>query len=250
MNNIKLTLLFIFLSSCFFSACRSRTSADNIIDRSIEAHGGTLYEKAHVSFDFRKIHYTMHKNANQFEYSREFYADSLGQVKDVLNNRGFTRQINGEVVNVTAEREKAFSNSVNSVAYFAYVPYGLNDKAVRKTQLPDSNLNGNTYHLIHVTFLEEGGGEDFEDEFLYWIDQESFQIKFMAYSYITDGGGVRFRKAVKEHWVDGILFLDYENYMPTDPKTKLDEMQALYEEGALEMLSEIRLENIQVHFED
>jgi hypothetical protein len=68
----------------------------------------------------------------------------------------------------------------------------------------------------------------------------------LAYSYHTDGGGVRFRKAIQQHQVDGLIFQDYENYKPEDKNTPVDQMGNLYKEGRLELMSEILLENIQV----
>lgn len=226
-------------------SCETKSEAQKIVDQSIAAHGGQLFEKAKISFDFRDRSYQIFKSPNSFEYVREF-TDSTGMVKDLLNNEGFQRTINGETVQLTEERKGAFSRSVNSVAYFAFLPYGLNDQAVYKTYLGEDQIDGKTYHLVKVTFSEDGGGEDFDDIFLYWFDKETFLIDYLAYSYHTDGGGVRFRKAIRQHAVDGLIFKDYENYKPEDKNTPVDQMGNLYKEGKLGLLSEILLENIQV----
>lgn len=239
--------IYLFALLYLTVSCQSRTEAEKIIDNAIDAHGGKAYEKAKIYFDFRDISYEIFKSPDRFEYVREF-SDSTGQVRDVLNNEGFQRTINGQPVTLTEERTKAFSNSVNSVAYFAFLPYGLNDPAVYKTLEGESNLEGNDYDVIKVTFAEEGGGEDFDDEFLYWINKETNRIDYLAYTYHTEGGGVRFRKAIHTHEVDGLLFLDYENYKPAIKHTPLEDMEGLYEAGDLELLSEIVLENIRVEF--
>jgi len=166
-----------------------------------------------------------------------------------LNNEGFTRWIDGvEVDTLSEERIGAFSRSVNSVAYFAFLPYGLNDPSAMKSYLGETTLNGENYHLVKVTFQQDGGGEDFDDEFLYWIGTEDFYVDFMAYSYHTDGGGVRFREVSSVVTVDGIRFQNYLNFKPEDKNTPVEKMQELYEKGNLELLSEINLENIQVEF--
>jgi len=228
-------------------SCQSRTEAEKIIDKAIAAHGGKAYEKAKIYFDFRDISYEIFKSPNRFEYVREF-SDSTGQVRDVLNNEGFLRTINGQPVTLNAERTTAFSNSVNSVAYFAFLPYGLNDPAVYKSLEGETTLEGKDYYVIKVTFSEEGGGEDFDDEFLYWINKDTHRIDYLAYTYHTEGGGVRLRKAIHTHEVDGLLFLDYENYKPSIKHTPLEEMEGLYKAGDLELLSEIILENIRVEY--
>ncbi|MFC3415091.1 DUF6503 family protein [Algoriphagus hitonicola] len=227
-------------------ACDQRSEAQKIVDLSIEAHGGKAFEESEIEFDFRDIHYQIFKTSDSFEYSREFQ-DSTGQIKDVLNNSGFVRTLNGAKVDtLTEERIGAFSRSVNSVAYFAFLPYGLNDAATIKNYLGETTLNGESYHLIEVTFEQEGGGEDFDDIFLYWIGVEDYFVDFMAYSYHTDGGGVRMREVSDVQEAGGIRFQNYLNYKPEDKDTPVDQMQSLYEAGDLELLSEINLENIEV----
>lgn len=228
------------------ASCNSKTEAEKIVDKSIEAHGGETYEKAKIEFDFRNIHYSIYKGTDAFEYTREF-TDSIGTVKDVLNNSGFVRTVNGAKIDtLTEERVGAFSRSINSVAYFAFLPYGLNDAAAVKSYLGETEIKGEKYHLIKVTFVPEGGGEHYEDEFLYWIGTEDFFIDFMAYSYHTDGGGVRMREVSGVQEVGGIRFQNYLNLKPEDKNTPVEDMQALYIGGQLELMSEINLENIKV----
>ena len=238
--------LIIFVLSITLTSCSSKTEAEKIVDLAIEAHGGNKYPNSLIEFDFRNIHYTIYKSENSFEYIREF-EDSTGMVKDVLNNEGFTRTVNSvKIDTLTEERIGAFSRSVNSVAYFAFLPYGLNDPAVIKTYLGKTELNGESYHLIKVTFQKEGGGEDFDDQFLYWIGEEDYLMDYLAYSYHTDGGGVRMREVSNAVEKGGIRFQNYLNLKPEDINTPVDSMQVLYEKGKLELLSEINLENIQV----
>ncbi len=210
----------------------------------IETHGGEQYEQAALSFNFRDRHYTYTRNGGTYTYTREF-SDSTGQVKDELNNEGFSRTVNGETADVSEERKTAYSNSVNSVIYFAMLPFGLNDAAVQKEYLGETEIAGSNYHLVKVTFSEEGGGQDFEDEFLYWFNTESNTMDYLAYSYHTEGGGLRFRKAVNPRRVGGILFQDYINYKPKNEKVALETLAELYKQDSLEVLSVIELENIQ-----
>jgi hypothetical protein len=240
-----LAFSFVLLSFTFFGiSCDSRTEAEKIVDAAIDAYGGTLYETSAITFDFRGTHYSIFKSPTAFEYSREF-TDSTGQVVDVLNNAGFTRKVNGVLIDtLTEERIGAFSRSVNSVAYFAFLPYGLNDAAAIKTYLGKTTIKGKEYHQVKVTFQAEGGGDHFEDEFLYWFGVDDSQMDYMAYSYHTDGGGVRMRDVRATREVGGIRFQDYNNLKAARKETPLDSMQVLYETGALVKLSEINLENI------
>ncbi len=236
----------LLLSVLAFAACDTRTEAEKIVDKSIEAHGGEDYKSSIIEFDFRNIHYTIYKTPTAFEYIREF-SDSTGQVKDVLNNSGFVRTVdNVKIDTLSEEWVGKYTRSVNSVAYFAFLPYGLNDPAALKTYLGTTEIKGEEYHLIKVTFAQEGGGEDFEDEFLYWFGVDDYLMDYMAYYYLTDGGGVRMRSVTDVMEIGGIRFQNYLNLKPEIENTPVGMMQELYLDGKLEVLSEINMENIKV----
>lgn len=244
MKKYLILLLFPFcLTGCFTDP------STKIINDAIEAHGGKRFENALTEFDFRGRHYTSHRKGGMFTYTREF-SDSSGQIKDVLSNDGFRREINGGLAKISGERAAAYSNSVNSVLYFALLPYGLNDPAVIKTYLGETELRGKKYHLIRVTFKQDGGGKDHEDVFLYWINQQTNIVDYLAYSYLTDGGGLRFREAINQRTINGILFHDYNNYKPGSDTVTLDEMGTLFEQNQLDLLSVINHENIKVRLLD
>ncbi len=69
----------------------------------------------------------------------------------------------------------------------------------------------------------------------------------MAYEFQVNGGGQRFRKAFNERKVGGIRFVDYQNYKNTQLDHHVHDIDKLYESGTLELLSEIRLEEITVN---
>ena len=240
-------LLLSFLTFSSLWSCDSKSEAEVIVDNAIKVHGGEKYATSKISFDFRDKHYEIFKGENSFSYSREFQ-DSLGRVQDLLNNNGFSRSVNEvEIDTLTDERIGAFSRSVNSVAYFAFLPYGLDDPAAFKEYLGITDIKGEAYHQVKVTFQEEGGGEDFDDIFLYWIGVEDFYVDYIAYSYHTDGGGVRFREVSEVSEVGGIRFQNYLNLKPSDKNTPIDKIQELYLSGELLLLSKINLENIRVN---
>lgn len=236
---------FLIFSACTSPdpAAESGGKAQAIIDQAIAAHGGEKFGELHIAFDFRGRHYTAVRNGGVYTYTRSF-TDSTGQVEDKLTNDGFWRKVNGQLVNLPEERVKAFSQSVNSVIYFALLPFGLNDPAVQKTYLGETTIKQQPYHKILVTFAPEGGGVDYEDEFIYWIHQKSHRVDYLAYSYLTDGGGLRFRAAYQPRVVAGLRFQQYINYEPAHQQVALADLDKLYEAGQLKALSRIELENI------
>ena len=247
-------LLPILLLMLAFNSCKEESLSDPqvIVDKAIEAHGGLEYENISAEFDFRDRHYTVDRKGGRhgkFTYTRTTI-DTLGVIKDVLiQARDFKRYLDGAEVAISEERRAAFTSSVNSVLYFALLPYPLNDAAVKKEFLGESEIDGVDYYKIKVTFGQVGGGEDFEDVFCYWFNKESFKMDYLAYSYEEeDGWGTRFRKAINPRRVEGILFQDYINYKAKKELgiPPVEDHDRLFSEGQLEELSRIENENILV----
>ena len=217
-----------------------------IVDKMIEYAGGERYLNAKVEFDFRDIHYIGDRRGGEYSYER-IITDSLNVTHDILNNKGFVRQINKEPVLLIDSMAAKYARSVNSVLYFTLLPYGLNDPAVVKEYIGERIVKNKGYHLIKIMFEKEQGGEDFQDVFLYWVDKETFSMDYFAYSYLTDGGGKRFREKTGEEVVEGIRFATYNNYKTKDgTMVKLDEFDRLLERGDLQLLSVIENKNIKV----
>jgi len=235
-------LVFLCLLVISLGSCHREPDAQDIINRAIETHGGKRYERFHLSFDFRDRHYTARRDGGHFTYERTF-SDSTGQVRDVLNNEGFFREVNGRKVPLTDKKKQAYTNSVNSVIYFILLPYGLNDEAVVKRYVGETRIEGRQYHKIEVTFRQEGGGKDYTDTFVYWIDQDRHTVDYLAYT----NEGLRFRKAVNARFVNGIRFADYLNYeSKLYLKAPVYSLDSLFTAGKLNKLSEIINENIEV----
>ena len=129
------------------------------------------------------------------------------------------------------------------MVYFATLPHKLKDPAVNKSYKGTTTIKGKTYHVLQISFNEEGGGVDHEDIYHYWINTETNYIDYLAYNFIVNGGGVRFRSAYNPRTVDGIRFQDYVNYKA--PKgTPLADLPGLLEKGELKQLSLIETEEV------
>lgn len=225
-------------------------TAQWVVDRAIAAHGGPYVENSRIEFDFRDRHYVSERRGGQFTYERIWQDSSGDHYRDVLSNEGLYREINDERVQLSAKDSAAYANSVNSVLYFALLPYYLNDPAVRKTYLGRTRIKGREYHEVKVTFKREGGGKDYEDEFVYWFATDDYTMDYLAYNYLTDGGGARFREAYNVRNVAGIRFADYVNYQPIPDTKEVEIFDKLFNEGALRELSRIESANVEVQLLD
>ena len=114
-NQMKIAIaVFAGIIVTLFTACNSESEAQRIIDQVIENHGGDRYRNFQGSFDFRGRHYVMKHDDGLFQYERHF-SNNNGEIKDVLNNQGFKRYLNGTDVTDTTKRAAAYARSVNSV---------------------------------------------------------------------------------------------------------------------------------------
>ncbi len=217
-------------------------TAQSVIDSAVfYAFDGDLKERE-ISFDFRDRNYSASwKNGRVYKSS---YSDSLGVHRRELNDQGYREFLNNTQVELDEKQESARAASVNSVLYFALLPYHLLDKAVKPTYLGLDTLEATVYHKIEVRFAQDGGGEDFEDVFIYWFSKDNYYLDFLAYSYVEDEGGTRFRKAENRRKVNGVTFQDYLNFKgPSDPDS-LVYIGELYKKNQLDLLSEIKVSQL------
>ncbi|WP_366185956.1 DUF6503 family protein [Flavobacterium ovatum] len=251
-------LIILCVSAALFFSCKNKnetvtetttnktekplSKADSIVNQAIEAHGGKLYEQADYSFIFRDKKYRFKNNNSSNTYSSEIQkGDSL--ILDVMTADHFERTINGKSQNLNKDDSAKYSESLNSVIYFTTLPYKLQDAAVNKKFIEETAIKGKKYDLIKVTFSQDGGGKDFDDEYSYWINKDIHKIDYLAYNYHVNEGGVRFRAAFNSRVIDGITFQDYINY-EAPVGTDLKDLPKLYEEGKLKELSKILTEHV------
>ncbi|MBX2827613.1 MAG: deoxyribose-phosphate aldolase [Flavobacteriaceae bacterium] len=241
-------LLTILAITTLLISCGEKTpelTAQQIVDKSIANACQGHCEHAMIDFTFRDRCYISKRKGGAYSLER-IISDSTGVTHDILKNNGFTRYKNDTLVQVPDSMVTRYANSVNSVHYFAQLPFGLNASAVNKQLLGEDTINGEPYFEVGVTFNEENGGTDFEDEFVYWIHQENFTVDYLAYSYATDGGGIRFREAYNPREVNGIRFVDYNNYKPKSLDIPLTTLDSLFQANQLKLLSKIETESVGV----
>ncbi|MFT6815610.1 MAG: hypothetical protein ACJAZ3_001520 [Sphingobacteriales bacterium] len=250
-----LLLPLIFLAACSNSPSTSSKvinenpevmKADSIINESILKGAYTTLASAEAQFVFRKYSIGYKQTNGEFVYTRVFKNKAEETILDSLTNSNFSRTINGAAVNLSEKEKNSYGNSVNSVIYFAFLPYRLNDEAVTKLYLGEETIKDKTYHKIKVDFSEEGGGDDFDDEFLYWFSKDSLKLDYFAYTYANSDTGIRFREAYNRRAVSGIDIQDYNNYK-ADITIDFLTIGTLFEKGELELLSKIELEDVVIN---
>ncbi len=243
MKQLIILLAVIFCTSC--QKGKNKLTAEEIINKTIEKAGGDRYRRATVEFKFRDRLYKSSRKGGDFSLERQ-YTDTVGIVRDVLSNTGYQRFLNDSLITVPDSMRTRYASSINSVHYFVHLPYALNDKAVNTELAGEAEIKGEAYHQLKITFQQDGGGADHHDEFMYWIHKENFTIDYLAYKFLMNDGGLRFRVAQNPRMIEGIRFADYRNYTTDNFNTDLQELDELYEQGALELLSTIETEVLSV----
>jgi len=226
-------------------------SGPAVVDSAIAAHGGDLLDQAVVSFHFRGDQYRLRHDEGRFHYRRT-YTDSLERtVREGLTNEGVYRVVAGDTVSLSDEERGSVRTTVNSVSYFALLPYPLQDPAVQPEYQGRDTLDGTPYHRVQVTFQQEGGGQDWQDVFVYWFRTDTYAMEYLSYAFglapdDTDTG-TRFREAYNVRRINGVRVADYLNY--TSDTLSTDRMHLypqLRANDALELVSRIEIDSVQI----
>ena len=214
-------------------------TADDIIRTAIERNGLADFDSTAVSFRFRDKRYRYQRLNGRFAYERWWTDTTDGsRIRDVLTNDTLVRYVDDAPVALDPKRRRAYGNSVNSVVYFAFLPWALADPGVRATYVGPDTIRGESLHHLTVGFATHGA-EDHADDYEYWFDPTTYDIRYLAYSE-PGGKAPRFREAYNSRTVDGIRVRDYRNYTTADKSNlRVDGLAALYETDSLRLLSVI-----------
>lgn len=234
------------LSLFYFTTCTTSTDdlATTWIKKANIAHGTASLDQSSFRFNFREYTYGLTSKKYTKSYSRT-KATTKGLLTDTLyNGKDFQRWINGKSIIVSDSLQQLYKESINAVLYFVQIPQVLNDAAAQSSYLGEVTILGEPYISLKVTFKQEGGGVDYQDEYRYWIHQKTHLIDFLAYRYYSDKGGTRFRKVSHRNRIEGMIFQDYENFSPSTPFPPLDSIANLYIKGKLKKVSDIQQQEI------
>lgn len=247
---LTLAVLLVASSGCTAPTPDPETDLDAYLDTVIAAHGGEVLDRATVTFTFRDDDVTLRRNNGRFHYKRAT-ADSLDRaVTEGVTNEGVYRVVEGDTTALSNDEKGTIATAVNSVAYFALLPYPLQDPPVQASYAGPDTIDGTAYHRVAVSF-DEGGGQDYQDEFMYWFAHDTHEMDYLAYAFGVGGApedqGTRFREAFNVRRVNGVRLADYRNYQ-TDgigPETLGTYPDSLAQD-AVDLVSTVTLEEVAV----
>jgi Family of unknown function (DUF6503) len=222
-NTILLVIpVLILMGSCGIN----QPSGNEIMDKAFARHGGEYLKNLEIDFKFRNFKYEAKIVDGEFAFQQRTPV-------------GYSNVSEGD------EKRRFAQSDAKSVFHFALLPYNVNDKLAHKELMCTSKIKGEDYYKVEVTFDTNGGGDDFEDVYIYWVHKENFTIDYLAYSFYINGGGVRFREAYNQREVNGVRFQDYINYT-IDEDYPAQELDYAFQTGLLREISRIDLDDIEV----
>lgn len=242
-------LIILGVSSCTDKSSTNNPSDDRsieIIDRSIRAMGGSILDHAEITFDFRDQSLSYYNDDGNYRYTRVFPDTAGRKITDTLTNRDFFRYIDGQKLKLSAERKASLQGGVNSIVYFAFLPYKLHDPGVIKEYVGQVTIKGTSYDKIKVRFHNPEDIAAHTDIYFYYFDPEDASLDYFAYKFLEDGGGIRFRVAYNERTIDGLTIRDYVNYMAEIDSVNFSQIEDSYNNDELKELSRIELRNVRV----
>jgi hypothetical protein len=246
---------FVFFLALVLPACSSespRASAppagtpERVVHDAISAHGGDRFRALRLEFEFRGTPFLVVYDHGIFVFERRT-TDAEGRtVVERMDNDATTRTVDGTTVDLAPQELASLETAVNSVVYFALLPWRLEDPAVRLRDLGDAEVEGEPYRKIEVTFESDGGGRDWEDRFVYWFHRDTHMLDYMAYRYHTGDGGTRFRRAINRRVVEGIVLQDYENFEAEEDLDDVAAYDELHRTGQLRLVSLVELDAVRL----
>ncbi len=222
-----------------------------IVDRAIEHHGGERYSSSRsrltISSRSGSFDLDVKRDGGLFEYIIEDSRDGQPRVTRVTNGET-ERTIGGETQHLEGDEITAARNFGFARVYFPFLPFGLNDPGVFKTDQGLEEWDGRELHRIRVTFAS-GSSSSAADDYAYWFDPETGRLEQYAYSFGTGTptGGLRFRPLSNYRRVGGILFFDASNLgFDADGDYSVDLISPRYVAQHMEPVSEVKLTDIRV----
>ncbi|MEM6927590.1 MAG: DUF6503 family protein [Myxococcota bacterium] len=225
----------------WMAAAVGAPTVDEVLKDAAEAHGLARDQRLDVAFSFRGTPYRLHLDGTDVRYERTVE----GIVQRLRGNR-FEVLRDGEPLALPPQQSDGLRRSLNSVGYFATLPRPLFDEAVIATSLGRTSLAGRQWDTVEVAFREEGGGDDHDDVFRYWFDPTTHELGFLAYTFTVNDAGVRLRKVIARHDVEGVVLVDWSNHGWNGRGHTIEAAVKAFEAGTLPQLSTIELDEIQV----
>ena len=218
-----------------------------IVDRSIEHHGGERYRESLTELRLcsKSGCYDLTARVDGGWVDLEVVGPAGGhQRRAKVSNDTVELWRDGAPIQLSDTDSSKIRDWVMARVYFVFLPFRLDDPSVIQQDLGLESWGERQLHKIKVTFVPESSSGA-EDEFLFWFDPQNQRLVQFAYSFSGNPGGLRFRRAFNYRRIGGILFFDQENWGMDGPGLTVEEIdpETL---AAWQLISTVTLHEIRV----
>lgn len=218
-----------------------------IVDRAIAHHGGARYTASETTYSScsksgcSQVRARVDGGVFRFEVEGP---TSAGRLRVVMANDTTEAWLDGRAMALDDAQSQRRRDWAMQRVYFAFLPFRLNDPSVWKEDLGLETWGDRELHRVRISFTA-GSSTDADDTYTYWLDPETGEVAFFAYRYDGDPGGIRFRRAINQRRIGGILFFDQENYGAEGDALGVDTITPAFAER-LPLVSTVRFVDVSV----
>ena len=217
-----------------------------IVVKSIEFHGGSLYEGSSMKMTISSLSGSFQieatRQSGQFDHA---VIGTIGQ--DIerrvrVTNDGVQEWRGGNEVDLDERgltRARAF---VDARVFFPLLPYTLNGGDINYDDLGIETWEGRDLHKVRVSFTP-GTSNDADDGYMFWFDPETGQMEQFGYDF---DGGLRFRKGIEFERVGGVLFSSQENYAIDGDRVPVETLSPEYIAENMSLISTVMISDVTV----
>lgn len=219
----------------------------DIVARSIEFHGGDLYEGSAIAMTITSLSGSFRiettRDGGQFEHVVTDPGPGSQPARQVrLTNDSVTEWRGGEEIVLDAEAERRGRAFVDARVFFPLLPYTLKGGDVLFEDRGLETWDGRELRRVKVTFTP-GSSNDADDAYTFWFDPQTGRVEQFGYDF---DNGLRFRKATSFQRIGGVLFSDQENYAVDGGKVPVDTLTPEYVAGSMRLLSTVTISDVTV----
>jgi len=241
-------LAYLILFGGLLTSCKTDVEPElngiQLLDKSIEASGGSIFNDSNVSFQIKHRKYQAYRNKHIARFSIET-KNLNNEIHKATYANGFPEYfINNEKIPTNPNIQRYVNLRLEAVMYLSGIPHVFKQNGVITTRQEDVVIDEQDYFVLNITFPEGEGLPD--DEFYLYINPETFYVDFYAEKYKLNGNEPTFVRLYNHRIVNSLLFADYYTFSPKEDSTLLSEIHTFYSKKDINERKHVQYTNIEV----
>jgi len=240
----KLIILVVVVFS--FTGCKNspkELSAEDILEKTIIAHGGDSYNNSIITFGLDDLQYKLLRNntVRQSEITR--HIDST--VYKATYKNGYTQHYINDIEQQETYFSKKFIDArLDGFSFIFSIPHSLKRNSIKLKKLEDVKIKNINYYVVKAT--EEIIDKNDINEFIIYVNPKTFLVEYTAQEYDLHLNLKIFKRAHNTRTIENIVFSDYYLFKPHLDTTKLENLYKYFNVNDLKELNHHTYKSINV----